>query len=252
MIISKLFLKFILYSIMGWIWESIFCTLKEGEWQDRGFLFGPVCPIYGVGAITVSLLFTYIPVLNYGYIPVWQIFLICAVGSAVLEYMTSFVLEKIFHAKWWDYSDVFLNINGRICLPASLGFGVAGVVIVRYLFPVIDGAWLNIPGILAELLALFFMAVFAADLALTLASLTQLLTQLSHYEEEFNQIMATKYQIVGEKQGQLVGKVTEYASHLSLTQRHALGKIKNFSLPSRNEAAARIKESLLKLPKFRR
>ena len=244
MLISELFVKFIFYSMMGWIWESIYCTVKEKEWQDRGFLFGPVCPIYGVGAITVSLIFTYVPILHGGHMAAWKLFLICALGSAVLEYTTSYVLEVIFHAKWWDYSQIPLNINGRICLPATIGFGVAGIFVIRYVFPPIDRVSGMMAPWLAEILALLLMAIFAADMALTLASLTQLLQQISAYESDFNEIMAENYQKIEDRQEKLKSKVVEYAERMTYTQRQALKRIKAFSLPSRESAAAAIKGTI--------
>ncbi len=250
MLISELFVKFIMYSMMGWIWESIYCTVKEKEWQDRGFLFGPVCPIYGVGAVLTSLIFTYVPVLNSGNLTWWQLFLICAVGSAILEYSTSYVLEVIFHAKWWDYSEIPLNINGRICLPATCAFGVAGVLIVRYVFPPIDRFYdLGAP-MFMEFLSLLLMAIFAADMALTVASLTQLLQQISAYEADFNEIMAAQYQKIEDQQEKIKTKVVEYAGRMTYTQRQSLKKIKHFSLPSRETAASAFKNTFknVKLP----
>ena len=137
MIIAAYFVNFIVFSFMGWVWETVYCTFKTKHWQNRGFLYGPVCPIYGTAAVTALIVFNFVPVLNTGSLASWKIFLICAAGSAVIEYTTSYVLEKIFHAVWWDYSKVPLNVNGRICLPATCGFGLAGIVIVRYLFPFI-------------------------------------------------------------------------------------------------------------------
>lgn len=252
MVISKYFLEFILYSVLGYIWESVFCTLKEHAWQNRGFLFGPVCPIYGVGAVTLAIIFRNVRLFNGGDMPALEIFLICAAGSAVLEYLTSLILEKIFKAKWWDYSKVPLNLNGRICLPASCGFGLAGIVIVKYLFPLVVSIKRGIPVAAAELVSLVLMAAFAADLALTLASLTQLLQQMSAYEEEFNEIMASRYQELEEQQIRIKNKVTEYASRMTYTQRHSLSKIKRFSLPSRDEAAKRLRISVksVRLPRI--
>ena len=116
MIIAAYFVNFIVFSFMGWVWETVYCTFKTKHWQNRGFLYGP---IYGTAAVTAMIVFNFVPVLNTGSLASWKIFLICAAGSAVIEYATSYVLEKIFHAVWWDYSTVPLNINGRICLPAT-------------------------------------------------------------------------------------------------------------------------------------
>ena len=157
----------------------------------------------------------------------------------------------VFHAKWWDYSEIPLNLNGRICLPASCGFGIAGIFVIRYVFPPIDRASSLIVPWLAELLSLIFMAIFAADMALTLASLTQLLQQISAYEADFNEIMAENYQKIEDQQEKLKTKVTEYAGRMTYAQRHALKRIKSFSLPSREKAAAALKNTIrnVKIPK---
>ena len=195
MIIAAYFVNFIVFSFMGWVWETVYCTFKTKHWQNRGFLYGPVCPIYGTAAVTALIVFNFVPVLNTGSLASWKIFLICAAGSAVIEYTTSYVLEKIFHAVWWDYSKVPLNINGRICLPATCGFGLAGIVIVRYLFPFIRSLHQENRPLLNEGLSLFFMFLFAMDLALTIASLTELITKMESYSREFNARMEAGVEI---------------------------------------------------------
>ena len=195
MIIAAYFVNFIVFSFMGWVWETVYCTFKTKHWQNRGFLYGPVCPIYGTAAVTALIVFNFVPVLNTGSLASWKIFLICAAGSAVIEYTTSYVLEKIFHAVWWDYSKVPLNINGRICLPATCGFGLAGIVIVRYLFPFIRSLHQENRPLLNEGLSLFFMFLFAMDLALTIASLTELITKMENYSREFNARMEAGVEI---------------------------------------------------------
>ena len=195
MIIAAYFVNFIVFSFMGWVWETVYCTFKTKHWQNRGFLYGPVCPIYGTAAVTAMIVFNFVPVLNTGSLASWKIFLICAAGSAVIEYTTSYVLEKIFHAVWWDYSKVPLNVNGRICLPATCGFGLAGIVIVRYLFPFIRSLHQENRPLLNEGLSLFFMFLFAMDLALTIASLTELITKMENYSREFNARMEAGVEI---------------------------------------------------------
>ena len=195
MIIAAYFVNFIVFSFMGWVWETVYCTFKTKHWQNRGFLYGPVCPIYGTAAVTAMIVFNFVPVLNTGSLASWKIFLICAAGSAVIEYATSYVLEKIFHAVWWDYSTVPLNINGRICLPATCGFGLAGIVIVRYLFPFIRSLHQENRPLLNEGLSLLFMFLFAMDLALTIASLTELITKMENYSREFNARMEAGVEI---------------------------------------------------------
>ena len=186
MAISQYFVEFIFYSFLGWIWESIYCTAKEHKWQDRGFLFGPVCPIYGSCVVAGSILFRYVPQISGPSFPMYAVFLLSMAVSAVAEYGTSWVLEKRFHARWWDYSKMPLNLHGRICLPVSLAFGAAGVVIVKYLIPLMAQTHQVFPGEVYEGLALAFALVLGGDFALTEASLSELLSEVVSFHNEFN------------------------------------------------------------------
>ena len=185
MLIAQCFAEFIFYSFLGWVWESIYCTIKEKKWADRGFLFGPVCPIYGSCVVIASLVFNLVPGLSDPAFPIWAIFIICYIGSAIAEFGTSWVLEKRFHARWWDYSNIPLNIQGRICVPVSIGFGAAGVLVVKYLIPVINGIHAGIHPLVYEIAALIFAMLFGADFALTEASLSALLKDVEKMHAEF-------------------------------------------------------------------
>ena len=134
---SKYICLFIIYSVIGWIYESIFCTIKTKKWENRGFLYGPVCPIYGTGALAISIIVTKFSQQGIVLNPIF-IFLISFVGSAFLEYMTSWVLEKAFHALWWDYSRLPFNIQGRISLFTSIGFGFAGLLVTYVIVPPVE------------------------------------------------------------------------------------------------------------------
>ena len=120
---------------MGWIYESIYCTIRAKKWENRGFLYGPLCPIYGAGGVAITAIADLISAHTDATFTWWQIFLVAFLGSIVLEYGTSWALEKLFHAYWWDYSSMPLNINGRVCFPYSVGFGVAGLIVVYFIAP---------------------------------------------------------------------------------------------------------------------
>ncbi|MEE0955406.1 MAG: putative ABC transporter permease [Eubacterium sp.] len=264
MILSQFFVYFIFYSFLGWVWETIYCTIKEKHFANRGFLFGPVCPIYGSCVIVVQLLYRF----AHGWVnesmPLWELFLICAVGSAIGEYGTSWYLEKRFHARWWDYSTLPLNIKGRICLPVTLCFGAAGVVIVRYLLPAISGMESGIPPLVFEGLSLGLMAVFGADFALTEASLKPLLARIENAEKEFTSRAEDAYQLVSSTPQQIENKIHAmedelsnrahaFAGGLSYRQKYILNSIKSFRpLPRgrhRFQVGQRIKDALADLKK---
>lgn len=165
---STLFIWFVLYSLLGWVYETFFCTLQNRRWCNRGLLISPCCPIYGAGAVLDVLVCT-----RFAANP-FLVFFICMAGSAVLEYLTSLVLEKVFHTSCWDYSTFPLNLHGRICLPAAFCFGVGGVLVLYLLQPVLLSLTLFVPNSARQVIALLLMALLAADTTLTAARLTPL------------------------------------------------------------------------------
>ncbi|MCR5581114.1 MAG: putative ABC transporter permease [Pseudobutyrivibrio sp.] len=194
--ISKYFVYFIIYSFIGWIYETIYCTINEKSWQNRGFLYGPCIPLYGVGATLAQILFIDLPfdgLRNASYI---TIFIGCALGSFILEYCTSYVLEKRFHARWWDYSNMPLNINGRVCLIFTFCFGIAGIVVTQFIIPPIIGVISIIPSVLIELLALIFMFLFGMDMALTVSALTSFAKDFERINDQINAQMAERVETI--------------------------------------------------------
>ena len=169
--LCEYFIWFIIYSFIGWIYESAFCTIRARRWRNRGFLYGPVIPIYGIGALGVSLLPVCFPEIA---LSGWKVFLVCMAGSAALEYFTSWVLEKLFHARWWDYSGVPLNLNGRVCFPVAVGFGLAGLLILHVIYPLMDYMTGLIPTALLQAAAFAFFLGIVMDLLMTVCILSGL------------------------------------------------------------------------------
>ena len=237
MVIAQYFVEFMFYSFLGWVWESIYCTAKEKKWADRGFLFGPICPIYGSCVVVASAVFSSIDVLRSPEFPIWGIFILCYIGSAVAEFATSWVLEKRFNARWWDYSELPLNIQGRICVPVSIAFGLAGVAVVKFLIPAIEGVHEVVSPVVYEVLAIILAAIFGADFALTEASLSALLKDVKPMHEEFNLKAQERYERVAAAPKVIEQKIAEekelaeerheqlakaYAQRLSLNQKRIL------------------------------
>ena len=183
--ISRYVCLFMIYSFLGWVYETIYCTVKSGKWENRGFLFGPACPIYGTGAIAISVVMG-LTAQNNIQLSTWQIYLISVVGSAVLEFVTSWALEKKFHALWWDYSRLPFNIQGRISLFTSLGFGIAGLLIVYYIAPATEEMMDAVPPIMTEFLSLLLLFIFSADLTLTVVALYHFERVVARVEDSFN------------------------------------------------------------------
>ena len=131
--LPQMVIIFALISFGGWVYETIYCSVVEGEFTKRGFLFGPTCPIYGIGAVAVWLVLGQIsnPLI---------VFIIGGFLATVIEYSTGLFLERRFKKKWWDYSMFKFNLHGRICPQASAVFGAFSVTSVFVLVP----AMLNI------------------------------------------------------------------------------------------------------------
>ncbi len=186
MVLAKYVIYFLIFSFFGWVYECLYCSAKEGHFDNRGFLYGPVCPIYGFGAVCAMVLYDLAGANLMAAVPWWGILLICMAGSAVIEYATSYYLEKRFHAVWWDYSKMPLNLHGRICLPASVLFGLLGLALVRLLFPWLETiSWYH-NEMLYEFIALLIAFFFGMDTSLTVSALTDLVKRLDGYQEDFN------------------------------------------------------------------
>ena len=199
MAVSGYFVLFIVFSFVGWLFECTWCTVRDHHWQNRGFLYGPLCPIYGTGVVLGMIGFNKLLASSAqegAQKPIWQIFLICAVGSAILEFVTSWALEKCFHAVWWDYSHIPLNIQGRISPPTTCGFAVAGVVFVKWIFPLMERIPTYENPMLYEGLSIVLAVFLGMDLALTIESLSRLSQRMEEAEERFNARMEESVQTI--------------------------------------------------------
>ena len=150
---------FFVYSMLGWIWESCYESVLNKKPLNRGFFIGPYIPLYGFGGLGGYLILQRFqaPLLSVGTV---KIYLIGAIGATVLEYITSYVLEKTLKARWWDYTNYPLNINGRICLIATLFWGLIGIVAVDFLNPFL----LRVKGVMSHDAQLIILTVLSTTL----------------------------------------------------------------------------------------
>lgn len=153
----KAFYIFIIYSILGWLMEVVIVSTKKRKITDRGFLIGPWCPIYGFGALFITLL------LRKYYEDLLVLFIMSFLLGSILEYITSYLMEKIFHARWWDYSDHKFHINGRISLTTSLGFGALGLILVYVFNPFFLRIVKNISPIIFNIIMVIILLIFIID-----------------------------------------------------------------------------------------
>ena len=170
--LNHLLAFFIFYSIAGWCIEVIYHAVTTGKFINRGFLNGPVCPIYGCGATIVILALT----------PLQDNLLLLYAGSVILtsalEFITGFILEKIFHQRWWDYTDEHFNIMGYVCLRFSLMWGFGCVFVMKLIQPAVILTVEKIPELLGYICFFTFFALFLADMTITVIELAKVQARL--------------------------------------------------------------------------
>lgn len=157
MSLSLLVVLFITYSIIGWVIEEIDILILQKKVVNRGFLIGPYCPIYGFGSLFIILFLN-----KYLDDPI-VLFFMTMISCGILEYLTSFIMEKIFKTRWWDYSDEKFNINGRICLETLVLFGIGGLVISYLAQPFIMSILTLIPANILNIIAIILSIIFIID-----------------------------------------------------------------------------------------
>lgn len=151
------FLLFIIYSFIGWSLEVIGKLIETGKFINRGFLIGPYCPIYGYGGILITFL------LRKYTDDVITLFIMAILVCGTLEYLTSYFMEKIFKARWWDYSKAKFNINGRICLETLIPFGLLGLLIMYITNPFFLSKLEQIPEVWLNILFWTILTIFIID-----------------------------------------------------------------------------------------
>ena len=151
------FVLFIIYSFMGWCMEMMVCYYASKKWVNRGFLIGPVCPIYGYGCLIITILLK-----RYLGDPI-VLFVMAVVLCCILEYFTSYLMEKSFKARWWDYSNRKFNLNGRICLENAVLFGVLGLLLSYIINPFVVRMLGFVPTMVFNIFAIILLIVFLVD-----------------------------------------------------------------------------------------
>ena len=175
--IFEILAYFLIYSFLGWIMESIFRSIIEKKIINTGFLKGPICPIYGIGAI---IMFTFLRGLENNII---LLFLVSIIILTLWEYIVGVLLEKIFHTRYWDYSDHKFNIQGRICLNNSIYWGILGVLFVKYIHPNIQKLVEKIDINLLYFIVTILMIVFIVDAISSIVKIKNIKLTLEKIEE---------------------------------------------------------------------
>lgn len=163
--IKVYFLLFLIYSFLGWCMEVCVSLVERKKFVNRGFLLGPYCPIYGSGAILITLLLNVFkdkPVL---------LFCMAILVCGILEYLTSFFMEKIFRLRWWDYSKKKFNINGRVCLDTIIPFGILGMIIMYITNPFLLKKINILPSNVLSIIFYIMLVIYVIDNIISLTTI---------------------------------------------------------------------------------
>ncbi len=244
MIVCNLFLWLIFYSFAGWVYETILCSITQKKFVNRGFLNGPLCPIYGCGAILLILVLS--PIRN----PV-ILFLAGMLLTCSVEYFTSWLLEKLFHAKWWDYSEYRFQINGRVCLAGALVFGAFSVVLLLWIHPFVRRVTEQIPPMIRWIAFGLLLAAFLTDCVFTVLSILRLNGRLQQVQAAVTNFFSESGEWVHSLQGKLRTRkrytelLESLSSRLSRQEKRFLRAFPKLRSTNYNDALQRLKESLL-------
>lgn len=238
---------FIIYAFIGWCTEVAYAALDTGKFVNRGFLNGPYCPIYGCGVVIVVAILT----------PLKESRLILFAGSflltTALEFVTGYILEKVFHNKWWDYSDKPFNIKGYICLKFSILWGLACTFIMDAFHPMVYRIITWIPFVPGVMILCILMGVFIADCCITVSTILKFNKRLKMMDELASSIHKISDEIgvnIYENVTGVIEKSEEFKeNHAELIEKIAETKEDIGELPERTKARIEeVKENIADLP----
>ena len=184
---------FFIYSIAGWIMESVSISIRNKKITNRGFLIGPYCPIYGWGVVLITIL------LQKYHDDIPATFFLSILICGTLEYATSYFMEKIFKARWWDYSTRKFNINGRICLETLIPFGIAGTVITIWINPFLLKYINMVPTLAMHIILGIISILFIADIIVSFKIILNLKEMSKEFKDNTDEISNKVKRIIRKK-----------------------------------------------------
>lgn len=134
----ELIIYFFAFSLVGWLLETAYCFSELGYFVKRGFLYGPICPIYGFGALILIIFLSKYKKQSL------KLFIYATIICSGFEYLVGFALDALFSARWWDYSSEFLNLNGRISILFAFAWGIIAIIFVNHVYPFIEKHFNNL------------------------------------------------------------------------------------------------------------
>ncbi len=178
--VCRYVLYFFTYAFIGYVCEVIYCSIPKKKFVNRGYLYAPICPIYGYGAVIVILCFDWLTKYPWG-------FVLVAIGgmllTSLLEYLTSFVMEKIFHMRWWDYSNHKFNIKGRVCLLNSTLFMLLVMILMYGIHPIFKSLYAKIDPVFVYAISAVLLSEMIVDTVFSTIKVVDLKAMLAKSEE---------------------------------------------------------------------
>lgn len=212
--ITSYILLFFIYSFLGWFMEIIVTIIQDHKLVNRGFFIGPYCPIYGCGCLLILILlerYTNEPLL---------LFIMAIIICSLLEYMTSLYMEKIFHARWWDYSNRKMNINGRICLETMIPFGILGMGIVYIVNPFFTNLIHRCPTVVTNSIAGILVFIFLVDFAFSTKIIFNFRKELKILEIDRTEEITKKVREILLQRGYLSKRLMRAFPHIETYKEH--------------------------------
>lgn len=240
-ILTILFMFFI-YCFIGWVWESTYESILNKKLLNRGFLNGPYIPLYGFGGLFI-LLFLQQFQTPFKDVMTIKIYFIGAIGATILEYVTSYALEKILKARWWDYSEYPLNINGRICLIATIFWGVVAVVAIDFLNPFLLRFYQGLSHDSVLIFVTAMCTLFILDLAVTINSILDLRNRMQL-------IISLEKDKLADSFTEKLGELSRYKERLALIGNPFTRRILR-SFPKLKFSSEPLQRTFMKIKNFR-
>lgn len=222
-------LLFFAASFLGWLMEVVCKLIQFHRFINRGFLLGPICPIYGFGSILIAALLS-----RYADSPV-AVFGLGMILCGTLEYITSYVLEKLFHARWWDYSQKHFNLNGRVCANTLIPFGLLGLVMVYGIKPFLFRYFAMLPEGWLNGLCIGLLVVFAADTILSTCVLGQIRHSATNAEGDSTEAITAAVRAHLAEGSALMRRTLRAFPYAKLYNKDVLQKLKNQRIAMQRE-----------------
>lgn len=238
--IYNILMLFYAYGFLGWMWESIYSFVALRKWVNRGFLNGPVIPIYGFGALIMLFITSYC---DGGIV---HLFFVGALVASTLEYFTGAAIEKLFNVRYWDYSNFKFNINGHICLFASLGWGVFSVLLVHIVNPEVEKLIFSLPDNVNFSISIIFTIIFLTDTTLSVRNALDIKELLSKISENIDiaNTLENKFSLLSENANSLLENARESVQRVRMETIKKADKYQEVLVSIRKSGKNRLSERI--------